>query len=223
MDLTIRKAIGAGALLALLLASSATGQAQAHAHAHMAFTSGASATAGDTARALEVVRKLREATADFPTLEAAEAAGYAPRQRPENIRAGGVLHVARVRTRGERPQPFDLSKPQVLLFQEDASGTMRLAGVMLVAPPSATDEDLDALIPRSVAPWHRHVNVCGTIENGMVRRFPRITNAEDCAKAGGRFRAETRYMIHVMTEAGDELGSIFPQGHAMEAMEMGER
>ena len=221
MDLTIRKTTGARALLALLLASPAAGHAQAH--AHMAFTSGVSATAADTDRALEVVRKLRAATADFQTLEAAEAAGYAPRQRADNVRAGGVLHVARVRSRGDRQRPFDLSKPQVLLFQQDAGGTMRLAGVMLVAPPSATGEDLDALIPRSVAPWHRHVNVCGTIENGMVRRFPRITTAEDCAKAGGRFRAETRYMIHVMTAAGDEPASIFPQGQPMEAMEMGER
>ena len=100
---------------------------------------------------------------------------------------------------------------------------MRLAGVMLVAPPSATGEDLDAVIPRSVAPWHRHVNVCGTFEDGMIRRLPRITTAEACVAAGGRFRAETRYMIHVMTASGDELAAIFPQGQGMEAMEMGER
>jgi hypothetical protein len=189
----------------------------------MAFTSGSPASAADTARALEVVRQLREATAGYQTLEAAEAAGYAPRQRAANVRAGGVLHVARIRARGERPRAFDLSHPQVLLFQRDAGGTMRLAGVMLVAPPSATGEDLDAVIPRSVAPWHRHVNVCGTIEDGMIRRFPHITTAEACAKAGGRFRAETRYMIHVMTAAGDELATIFPQGQGMDAMEMGER
>jgi hypothetical protein len=186
----------------------------------MAFTTARSATAADTARALEVVRKLREATARYQTLDAAEAAGYALRQRPDNVRAGGVLHLARVRTRGERPRPLDLSNPQVLLFQRDAGGTMRLAGVMLVAPPAAAEEDLDAVIPRSVAAWHRHVNVCGTIEDGMIRRFPRANTPEACAAAGGRFRAETRYMIHVMTASGDELAAIFPQGRGMEAMEM---
>ncbi len=221
MGLTMGKLARAGPLLALLVASPAASHAQAH--AHMAFTSSATATGADTARALEVVSKLREATAEYQTLEAAEAAGYAPRQRADRMRAGGVLHVARVRSRGERPRPFDLANPQVLLFQRDARGTMRLAGVMLVAPPSATGEDLDAVIPRSVAPWHRHVNVCGTIEDGMIRRFPHITTAEECAKAGGRFRSETRYMIHVMTAAGDELAAIFPQGQHMEAMEMGER
>ena len=122
MDLTIRQKAGAGALFALLLAFPTTGHTQAH--AHMAFTSGVSATAADTARALEVVRKLRVATADLQTLEAAEAAGYAPRQRPDKVRAGAVLHVARTRTRGERPRAFDLSRPQVLLFQQDAGGTM---------------------------------------------------------------------------------------------------
>jgi hypothetical protein len=221
MGPTIRKVAGAGALVGLLVTSPSASYAQAH--AHMAFTAAPSATAADTARALEVVRKLRAATAEYPTLEAAEAAGYALRQRPDRVRAGGVLHVSRVRTRGGRAQPLDLSKPQVLLFQPDAGGTMRLAGVMLVAPPSATGEDLDAVIPRSVAPWHRHVNVCGTFEDGMIRRLPRITTAEACAAAGGRFRAETRYMIHVMTASGDKLAAIFPQGQGVEAMEMGER
>lgn len=219
MGFTIRNAAWAVVLVASLGTSPSASHAQAH--AHMAFTTAPSATTADTARALEVVRKLRAATAGYQTIEAAEAAGYSLRQRPDRVRTGGVLHLARGRTRGERPRPFDLSQPQVLLFQRDAGGTMRLAGVMLVAPPSATDEDLDAVIPRSVAPWHRHVNVCGTIEDGMIRRFPRATTAEACAAAGGRFRAETRYMIHVMTTSGDDLAAIFPQGQGMEAMEMG--
>ena len=214
---TIKHRAGTGVLLAFLAAFPAAAYGQAH--AHMAFTAAQPGTASDTARALEVVRKLRAATAQYQTLEDAEAAGYMPRQRADGLKPNGVLHVGRVRERGERPRPFDLSEPQVLLYRRAVDGSMRLAGVMLVAPRDATGADLDAVIPRSVAPWHRHVNVCGTVEEGMIRRFPGITTAEGCSAAGGRFRAETRYMIHVMTTAGDDPAAIFPQGHEMEGME----
>jgi hypothetical protein len=208
------------AVLAAVVALIATlpAAANAQANAHRVFTPPRPATAADTARALDVVRQLRAATSRYPTLAAAEAAGYVARRDPHRMKPDAVLHVARARTPGERPRPFDLSNPRVLLYQPDAGGTMRLAGVMLVAPLDATGEDLDAVIPRSVAPWHQHVNVCGTVEDGMIRRFPRITTAEECAAVGGRFREETRYMIHVMTNAGDDLGAIFPQGHDMEGM-----
>jgi hypothetical protein len=219
MGCSIQHRAAAGILLALLATVPTATYAQAH--AHMAFTATQPGTAADTARALEVVRKLRAASARYPTLEAAESAGYIPRQRADRVKPSGVLHVGRVRSRGERPRPFDLSEPQVLLYRRATDGTMRLAGVMLVAPRDATAADLDAVIPRSVAPWHRHVNVCGTVENGMIRRFPGIATAEACSAAGGRFRPETRYMIHVMTTAGDDLAAIFPQGHDMEAMEVG--
>ena len=217
MGCTFQHRAGAAVVLAVLATFPAAAQAQAH--AHMAFTAAQPGTAADTARALEVVGKLRAATARYQTLESAEAAGYMPRQRADPVRPNAVLHVARVRSRGERPRPFDLSEPQVLLYRRADDGSMRLAGVMLVAPRGATGADLDAVIPRSVAPWHRHVNVCGTVEGGMIRRFPGITTAEACAAAGGRFRAETRYMIHVMTTAGDDLAAIFPQGHEMEGMD----
>ena len=69
MGPTIRKVAGAAALVGLLVTSPSASYAQAH--AHMAFTAAPSATAADTARALEVVRKLRVATAEYPTLEAA--------------------------------------------------------------------------------------------------------------------------------------------------------
>jgi len=213
----IKHRAGAGVLLAFLAAVPAATYGQAH--AHMAFTAAQPGTESDTARALDVVRKLRAATARYQTLADAEAAGYMPRQRADRGKPNGVLHVGRVRERGERPRPFDLSELRVLLYRRAADGSMRLAGVMLVAPRDATGADLDAVIPRSVAPWHRHVNVCGTVENGTIRRFPGITTAEACSAAGGRFRAETRYMIHVMTTAGDDLAAIFPQGHGMEGME----
>ena len=91
-------------------------------------------------------------------------------------------------------------------------GQMLLAGAMFVAPLSATEEDLDAMIPLGVAHWHRHVNVCVSTDRRSARRFPKASTPEACEAAGGRFRAESRYMIHVMTDAGNDLSRIFPQG-----------
>src|SRR5690349_11989395 len=106
---TIRHWAGMPALVALVATLPAAGNAQAH--AHRVFTPPRPATAADTARALEVVRQLRAATSRYPTLAAAEAAGYVARREPHGLKPDAVLHVARPRTPGERPRPFDLSNP----------------------------------------------------------------------------------------------------------------
>jgi hypothetical protein len=68
------------------------------------------------------------------------------------------------------------------------------------------------VIPLSVAHWHRHVNVCALREGRERRVLHRVSSAEECAAAGGRFRAESRYMIHVMIGAGDDVAQAFPNG-----------
>jgi len=38
---------------------------------------------------------------------------------------------------------------------------MQVVGVMYTAPQDATAEQLDAIVPLSIATWHRHVDFCG--------------------------------------------------------------
>jgi hypothetical protein len=185
---------------------------------HMAFTATRPGTAADTARALDVVERLRAAIAPYQTLEAAEAAGYRSRKDPEMVKGARLLHVGKRIGRKGEPKPFDPAAPQALLYRRDADGQFHLAGAMYVAPPSATLDDLDAMIPLSVAHWHRHVNLCISGNRTSFRRIPEATTAEACEAAGGRFRAESRYMVHVMTDAGTDLAQVFPQGRD----EMGE-
>jgi hypothetical protein len=194
----------------------------AMAHTHMSFTPGRPGTAADSARALDVVKRLRAAIAPYQTLEAAEAAGYRSRKEPEMVKGARLLHVGKRPGRRGEAKPFDPAAPQALLYRRDADGRLRLAGAMYVAAPSATLDDLDAMIPLSVAHWHRHLNVCVSGNRRSFRRIPQATTAEACESAGGRFRAESRYMVHVMTDAGTDLAQVFPQGRdEMGAMEMG--
>jgi len=179
---------------------------------HMAFTSTRPGTTGDTARALQVVERLRAAIAPYESLEAAEAAGYRSRKEPEMVKGARLLHVGKRMGHRRETRPFDPASPQALLYRRDGDGQFRLAGAMYVAPPSAILDDLDAMIPLSVAHWHRHLNVCIAGNRKSFRRIPKATTAEACEVAGGRFRAESRYMVHVITTAGDDLAQAFPQG-----------
>ena len=194
----------------------------AMAHAHMSFTLGRPGTTADSARGLDVVDRLGAAIAPYQTLEAAEAAGYRSRKEPEMIKGARLLHVGKRRDRSEKASPFDPAAPQALLYRRAADGQFRLAGAMYVAPRSATLDQLDAMIPLSVAHWHRHLNVCISGNRKSFRRIPQATTLEACEAAGGRFRAESRYMVHVMTDVGTDLAKVLSQGQdQMEEMEMG--
>jgi hypothetical protein len=180
-------------------------------HHRMSFTPRRAGTPADTARALAVVHTLRSAIARYPTLAEAESAGFRSRL-PEAMRQRRrLLHVGRP---GRRPATagFDPAAPQALLYRRDPSGDFVLAGAMFVAPEGATEDDLDASIPLSVARWHRHLDVCRGPKGEMKLRDRRATTASACEAVGGRFRSESRYMVHVMVDAGDDLAAAFPQG-----------
>ncbi len=179
-------------------------------HRHMSFTAPRPGTAADTAKALAVVRTLRAAIARYPTLAAAESAGYRSRLPDAMQQRRQMLHLGRPRARGGAGE-FDPASPQALLYRRDDEGRFQLAGAMFVAPEGATEDDLDASIPLSVARWHQHTNVCRGPRGEIKARYLRATTPSACEAVGGRFRSESRYMVHVMVDAGDDLAAAFPQ------------
>jgi hypothetical protein len=61
---------------------------------------------------------------------------------------------------------FDLARPGSLLYVKNSSGDYVLVGAMYSAPADYTSDQLDALIPLSVAHWHAHTNIC--LPNGIT-------------------------------------------------------
>ncbi len=57
---------------------------------------------------------------------------------------------------------FDPDQPPALLYTkiDGPSPAYQLVGVMYTARYGATDEELDARIPLSIAQWHVHLNMC---------------------------------------------------------------
>jgi hypothetical protein len=181
---------------------------------HMRFTELRPATEADSARALALVRSLRQAIAPYADLDSARAAGY--RIRPKvaaMLPRKAIVHMGNPRLQAGGDGAFDPAHPRALLYRHDAAGTLRLAGAMYVAPEGATLDELDARVPLGLAHWHQHVNVCvPRSRDAQIRALRRAETPEDCARAGGRFRAASRYMVHVMIDGGDNLAEAFPQG-----------
>jgi hypothetical protein len=179
-------------------------------HHRMSFSPARAGTPADTARALAVVQALRSAIGRYPTLAAAESAGYRSRLPARLQQRRPMLHLARPGRRTATGE-FDPAAPQALLYRRDASGRFQLAGAMFLAPEQATDDELDARIPLSVARWHRHLDVCRGPTGEMKPRYRRATTASACEAMGGRFRSASPYMVHVMVDGGDDLAAAFPQ------------
>ena len=68
----------------------------------------------------------------------------------------GVIIPASRRSRSASPP----AHPGSLLYVKQSGGDYALVGAMYSAPADYTQEQLDALIPLSVARWHTHVNIC---------------------------------------------------------------
>jgi hypothetical protein len=61
---------------------------------------------------------------------------------------------------------FDAARPGSLLYVKTADGDYVLVGAMYSAPADYTADQLDAIIPLSVAYWHAHTNIC--LPNGIT-------------------------------------------------------
>jgi hypothetical protein len=178
-------------------------------HNHMAYTAPRPGSAADTARALDVVHRLRAATARYSTVASAEAAGYES-QAHGGMQQRHMLHLSRPGSLAGTAG-FDPGTPQSLLYRQDETGQLHLAGAMFVAPKGSTERELDAMVPLSVARWHRHVDVCRGPNGEADPRYHQYENQAACAKAGGRWRPASRYMLHIMIDAGDSVAAAFPQ------------
>ncbi|MDQ2829304.1 MAG: hypothetical protein M3Y74_09665, partial [Chloroflexota bacterium] len=105
---------------------------------------------------------------------------------------------------------FDVARPPFLVY----NGT-RLAGIMYYVPADTSLARLDRLMPRSLVPWHKHVDTCvvGGARAGHV--IAAYTPAA-CTARGGFFYPSTGWMGHVWLgqPVGPTLFSMDLPGHS---------
>lgn len=192
--------------------------------AHMRMTARRPASATDSARARALVDTLRRALAPYRDVRAAERDGY--RMFAPNLKTQRVYHFTRNRNALKAAFTFDPAQPTSLLYTKDARGAFTLVGAMYTAPRRATDDELDARVPLSIAQWHEHVNIClpkaGEDQRWKETRDGRllfgptgaIVTQADCAAAGGRwFDQLFGWMVHANVFASDDPAEIWGDRH----------
>jgi hypothetical protein len=132
--------------------------------AHMVMTPSRPQTPEDIARAHDVLDTLRHALAGYHDSRVALAQGYRiflPTVPQE------VYHFSDYRASSQEYMGrFDPAHPGSLLYVKNSTGDYVLVGAMYSAPADYSVEQLDALIPLSVAHWHAHTNIC--LPNGIT-------------------------------------------------------
>jgi hypothetical protein len=117
---------------------------------------------------------------------------------------------------------FDPARPTSLLYRKTSTG-YELVGAMYTMPKRATEDQLNARVPLSVAMWHLHTNLCmpprAQLRNADWSKFGlkgSIPTQDACDAAGGRFRPSIfGWMVHVYPYE-DSLDKIFAMHHHMD-------
>ena len=168
---------------------------------HMRLTAPRPRNKADEQRAAQLAAQLREAIAKYKDYHVALADGY-------KIFLPGVpqpeYHFTSYWHGFLEALTFDPARPTSLLYKK-VSGGYELVGAMYTMPKSATEEQLNARVPLSVAQWHLHTNLClpprGQKKSADWTRFGlhgSISTQRACAAAGGRFRPSIfGWMVHV--------------------------
>src|SRR6266446_621481 len=194
------------------------GHMDAH-NLHLHMTAMRPQTPEDLARANETVAHLRSGIEKYKDYHAALNDGYKiflPNlPQPE-------YHFTNYRNGFLEAFTFDPARPTSLLYKKTSDG-YELVGAMYTMPKRATEEQLDARVPLSVAMWHLHTNLCmppkDQLRSADWSKFGlrgSIATQQTCDAAGGRFRPSIfGWMVHVYPYE-DSLDKVFAMHHHMD-------
>ncbi|HXJ04867.1 MAG TPA: hypothetical protein VNH65_07200 [Candidatus Acidoferrum sp.] len=186
---------------------------------HMFMTSMRAQTPEDLERANEIVAQLRSGIEKYKDYHVALDDGFKiflPNiPQPE-------YHFTRYRNGFLEAFTFDPARPTSLLYKKTATG-YELVGAMYTMPKRASEDQLNARVPLSVAMWHLHTNLCMPPRNQLRSAdwtqfglHGSIATEDACSEAGGRFHPVIfGWMVHVYPyEHG--LDKIFAMHHHMD-------
>jgi hypothetical protein len=170
--------------------------------AHMYMTALRPANPADEKRAEEIVAQLRPAIEKYKDYRVALADGF-------KIFMPDVpqphYHFTNYTYGFEAAFEFNRAHPTSLLYKKTKDG-YELEGAMYTARKLATEDELNARVPMSVARWHKHTNLClppkGTsLQQVDLKEFGfrgSIATEEACEQAGGRWFPQIfGWMVHV--------------------------
>ena len=170
--------------------------------AHMYMTALRPANPADEKRAEEIVAQLRPAIEKYKDYRVAltEAFKIFMPDVPQPH-----YHFTNYAYGFEAAYEFNPAHPTSLLYKKTKDG-YELEGAMYTARKLATEDELNARVPMSVARWHKHTNLClpakGTsLQQVDLKEFGfrgSIATEEACEQAGGRWFPQIfGWMVHV--------------------------
>jgi hypothetical protein len=186
---------------------------------HMTMTAMRPQTLEDVQRANDIVTQLRAGIEKYKDYHAALDDGFKiflPNlPQPE-------YHFTSYRNGFLEAFTFDPARPTSLLYKKTATG-YELVGAMYTMPKRATEDQLNARVPLSVAMWHLHTNLCmptrtgrGTADWTKFGLQGSIATKDACDAAGGRFSPVIfGWMVHLYPYE-DSLDKIFAMHHHMD-------
>jgi hypothetical protein len=186
---------------------------------HMTMTAMRAQSPEDVQRANEIVAQLRAGIEKYRDYHVALNEGFkifmpnVPQQE---------YHFTSYRNGFLEAFTFDPGRPTSLLYRKTQTG-YELVGAMYTMPKRASEDELNARVPLSVAMWHLHTNLCmpprAQVRNVDWSKFGlkgSIATQDACDAAGGRFRPSIfGWMVHVYPYE-DSLDKIFAMHHHME-------
>jgi len=195
-------------LLAVVVPVPQLGRADAAVEAmggHMDVTVTRAVKPEDRARADAIVVAAKRVMARYPTVADAERDGFkkflpnVPLPTEHFTKDAWALEAWLGR--------FDLDHPTSLIYERHGD-MLHLVGVMYTASKNASEQQLDADVPLSIARWHRHVRICqppaGSARDPRFGLPGTISDANACAAAGGRWVPQLfGWMVHVWPDETD--------------------
>ncbi|MEX2245174.1 MAG: hypothetical protein WEC75_00645 [Dehalococcoidia bacterium] len=175
----------------------------------------------------EQVEQVRQVALKYPTVEAAQAAGFF--NTTSDVPYMGQHFI---NNKNLTDGVFDPSKPEGLLYSKVDGGPEKLVGVWFLLIPGigpTTRADQPEGFVGDLDLWHAHLGLCLVGTSGASEG----ETAESCAAKSGRFTKDLRWMMHVwvasdVTENQDGFfaylnGDLYAKQAAVKAAANGEQ
>ena len=191
---------------------------------HMKMTPLRTIEPGDRQKANEIIVAARAAAEKYKDFKVALADGFKiflPNLPQKQYHFTNYWYALEARNH------FDALKPTSLLYEKNGDD-YKLIGVMYTAKRDASEEDLNARIPLSIAQWHAHVNLCMPPKDRRAEALAphakfglagSIATKEECDAAGGKFFPQVfGWMVHVypFEEKPEDIWSVERQHNHMD-------